>query len=1607
MVHHFSQTPRHLKQTIKRFRTLKVPLHLILTIPFMVQVISIAGLVGYFAYQSRSRDVEDLTRQIIASTGSRVVYRLNRYLGIAHLVNQANAVALETNILSLNNLNQLDQYFILQHRQRPEITGLMVALQDGTFHRVNRLDLAKSATRPNQFEFSDLSFEIEQSDPANLRQLNLYRINTQRQNRVLQDVIQTLDVRQNPWYRRAVTTGEAGWSQTSPAATSNHLILNAYRPIYSLPNGNPRQIRGAFAANLSLEYLNGTLREIMTNKSGKTLIMERNGLLIATSTGESLFQKDHPSSASNQSIQNNRRSVLASQDPITILAYQTLLQKFGNLHKIQSTQVLTIAHGQLTTLDLFDHSVHLKTHHPHLLQVIPYQDNHGLDWLIVTTMPQTDLVTIIRTNMSRAVLLLILILASTIGYGLWTSRRLARSLFRLSTIARNYSTGRLDQDPPKTHLIEVSIVAEALHQMVDQLRLADQAQQDYQQRLEQQVVEKTVALTAAQRMAKVGSWELDVATGRLTWSAEHFHILRLDPRYEVPSYPKVLELLSLPDRAPFQRAVEAAITMGIPYTIEHSLIRPDQSTCHIISRGEAVRNAQGDVVKLIGTITDITDRKNLEQALQVSENTLKSILNSAIAAITRMKIFEDQRWEIVHISDGCEVISGFTATELVTDQNLWLQRIYPGDWDAIAPLVFADAFAERSGTYEYRIFDKWDNLRWISQSNSSRWDESQSCWLLTAVSFDITSRKKVEEQLLRSENALLQAQRIAHIGNWVFEIQDQSLTGSQELFKMFGIQAESTPITYTHFLQRLHPEDHPRVQQRFEQMMADCQPCAIEYRVIQPDNTLHYHEVRAELEYDPQGTVVRLFGTVMDITERKLTELALVESDRRFRAIFNTMFEFIGLLDPKGMLLEANQTAMDFGGLNRQDIINRPFWEARWWTLSPETQEQLQAAIARAAAGEFVRYEVDVLGVGGRIITIDFSLKPIHDENGEVVLIIPEGRDISSHKQAEMNLKAAKEQLELVLQASSEGFWDWDLVTGEIYFSHQWKAMLGYDDHELDNSLDMWKSVIFEEDLHIALRLLNDYNNDYIDQFKVTQRFKHKNGSTVYVLSRALHLKDESGKVIRMVGSHLDMTQLVEIQTALQNSEMQLSSVLDSSLDGITAFRSIRNQDGKIIDFEWILVNPVAARIIGRSQDELLGHRLLEELPGHREEGLFDLYVQVVESGQPNQREFYYNYDGLDYWFENTSVKLGDGFVVTFRDITAIKQSKVMLQQVNQQLEERIADLNQRHQEMVLLSEISDFLQACFSLEEAYHAIPSLVEPLFTDCSGAIFILDGTPTTINAVSVWGNCLHSKTAFSVETCWALRRGKEHRVDVNRPKLFCQHISNFEDRVTTLCIPMIAQGQILGLFYLDTNKFEALSEAKQQLARTVAEQISMAIANLQLRETLQQQNSRDPLTDLYNRRYLEEALSQEIARAQHYHHNIGVIMLDVDHFKRFNDSYGHDAGDHVLKSVATLLKGLVRSSDVVCRYGGEEMTLLLPELSAEDSCLRAEEIRTAIAQMQLMYHGNTMGYLTASLGVAVFPIHGLTGSALIQAADAALYRAKAAGRNQIAIAPDPKP
>ncbi len=335
-------------------------------------------------------------------------------------------------------------------------------------------------------------------------------------------------------------------------------------------------------------------------------------------------------------------------------------------------------------------------------------------------------------------------------------------------------------------------------------------------------------------------------------------------------------------------------------------------------------------------------------------------------------------------------------------------------------------------------------------------------------------------------------------------------------------------------------------------------------------------------------------------------------------------------------------------------------------------------------------------------------------------------------------------------------------------------------------------------------------------------------------------------------------------------------------------------------------------------------------------------------------------------------------------------------------LQNALHELEQRSFEIRTLSEMSDNLQVCNTAEEAYTAVAQSIRLLFP--TGALFVCSTSRNLLKAVTVWGK-VSMEEPISMDDCYALRLGHPHTVMDVQTGLRCHHLGENADPY--LCVPFMGQGETLGVLYLSAGPPSAWggknqSEAKRRLAIDASERIGLALANLKLRDTLRNLSIRDALTGLFNRRYLEESLEREIYRAERKGAPLGVVMLDIDHFKQFNDTFGHEAGDAILHEIGALLQRHVRSSDIACRYGGEEFTLIMPETSLEIACQRAGHLREAVKHLQVQHGKRSLGDVTLSFGVAVFPDHGTTAETLLRAADTALYQAKSEGRDRVCAA-----
>jgi diguanylate cyclase (GGDEF)-like protein len=322
---------------------------------------------------------------------------------------------------------------------------------------------------------------------------------------------------------------------------------------------------------------------------------------------------------------------------------------------------------------------------------------------------------------------------------------------------------------------------------------------------------------------------------------------------------------------------------------------------------------------------------------------------------------------------------------------------------------------------------------------------------------------------------------------------------------------------------------------------------------------------------------------------------------------------------------------------------------------------------------------------------------------------------------------------------------------------------------------------------------------------------------------------------------------------------------------------------------------------------------------------------------------------------------------------------------------------------MSLLHEMSELLQGAHTFGDYTHVIAHSVQALFDSNCGGLFMLKSSRDLFEASATWGDFPANEEVFAPDECWALKLTKLHVADARGGRLKCGHVDGHETG-TYLCVPLNSHGETLGLLHLRT-RTEAEAQklrARLPLVHTVAEYLGLALGSFKLQQTWRFQSLRDSLTGLYNRRYMEESISREYSRAQRAGVPLGIIMFDLDHFKQLNDSYGHDAGDAVLRDLGKLLQERVRDTDIACRYGGEEFTVILPGADVDACCERADELLQMVRAMKVECNGQVLNDLSISLGVASYPQHGPSWQQVLKAADTALYQAKQRGRRCVAVA-----
>jgi diguanylate cyclase (GGDEF)-like protein/PAS domain S-box-containing protein len=588
-----------------------------------------------------------------------------------------------------------------------------------------------------------------------------------------------------------------------------------------------------------------------------------------------------------------------------------------------------------------------------------------------------------------------------------------------------------------------------------------------------------------------------------------------------------------------------------------------------------------------------------------------------------------------------------------------------------------------------------------------------------------------------------------------------------------------------------------------------------------------------------------------------------------------------------------------------------------------------------------------------------------------------------------------------------------------------WGKVVHPDD--LGNCISSWQN---------ALQLGQPYEIEY--------RLRRKDGNFRWFLNRANPIRNATGEIIKWFGTCTDIENQKQNQQNLEGQikeqTLQLAET-NARLQRELYFQTMEQIPGIVwtadLDGSIDFTNRKWHDYSGLTAEQSLGRGWAQAVHADDLPICITKWGSAVLAGRSYEAEYRLrDKTGHFRWFlvRANPIRNSAGQILKwFGSCTDIENQKQNQQVLEEQILERtaqLADANTRLQEEMLekdsarneldqqnvimmtelqkrseratmLAKMGELLQSCISRDEVFAAALGYAPKIFPTARGAVALLDSSRSHAEVLGSWSECRLPTNEFEPTECWALRTGHPHLVVAGDSTAPCMHAAGVKN--SYLCIPILAQGETLGILHLQaTDAVPQLDPAELSFKTTFAGQVGLSIANIRLREALRMQSVRDALTGLYNRRYLEEVLDRETRRAGRAGLSMGILMLDLDHFKRFNDTYGHDAGDAVLRETAAFLLKNVRAEDFVCRYGGEEFVVILPTADLEGSKMRAEKLRSKMRELSIMHQGKSLGMVTLSIGVAAFPAHGMSPKELMAAADGALYEAKRGGRDQVAVA-----
>ncbi len=731
--------------------------------------------------------------------------------------------------------------------------------------------------------------------------------------------------------------------------------------------------------------------------------------------------------------------------------------------------------------------------------------------------------------------------------------------------------------PRQWHPLEIDLLQQLSTQVSVAIRQAELYQQSQHELAERKRTEEVLRgseerLRLGLQAARMGTWDWNILENRIIWSSNMEALFGLAPGEFDGSYEQFVARLHPDDRDRVLDAINAAIATGANYDIEFRVLYPDGTIRWALSQGKVFYDASEQPIRMSGVDLDISDRKIAEAALLESEERFRSTFEQAAVGIAHIGL--NGGW-LTFNHKVCDIV-GYMEVELLdlTFQDITNPEDLAIDLEYVRQLLAGE---RQTYTMEKRYIHKLGHIVWVNLTVSLRLNAAGAPLHFISVIEAIDERKRIEEALQESETRFRQLAENIDAVFWLREEPEGRASYVSSAYeRLWGWQPQELYENHSFWVDHIHPDDREWASQAFQSKAAAGQ-FDEEYRIVLDDGTIRWVNDRCFPLYDQSGTLYRFAGIAEDITDRKRSEIEIHRSESQLRRVLDSLFSFVGVMTPDGTLIEANRTALAAASLSATDVLEKPFPDAYWWAYDPEIQAQLWAAIRQAAAGETVRYDVQIRLGEDQFIIIDFCLAPLLYDSGEVEFLIPSGIDITDRIRAKEALQQSEEFKNSVLESSSDCIKVLDLDAQLLYMNAGGICLLEIDD--LTPYLNSeWLCFWQGEHRQAAKAAFTAAKSGEIRKFQgfcATVKGKPKWWDVVVT-----PIRDSAGQVVKILSTSRDVTERKRTEAELQ----QKNAILDVINESAPTPIFVKDRQGRII-----YANPATLAALGKTAAEVIG----------------------------------------------------------------------------------------------------------------------------------------------------------------------------------------------------------------------------------------------------------------------------------------------------------------------------------------------------------------------------------------------------------------------------------